>query len=71
MVVVLSIRLVFESLACKEGILVGFSAKKILEHFRGVLKKKEEIQKKSPEERRKGRGNADTREHEGVPFLPP
>ena len=45
-VVVLSIRLVFESLACKEGILVGFSAKKILEHFRGVLKKKEELQKK-------------------------
>ena len=39
-VVVLSIRLVFESLACKEGILVGLSAKKVLKHVRGILKKK-------------------------------
>ena len=37
---VLSIRLVFESLACKEGILVGLSAKKVLKHVRGILKKK-------------------------------
>ena len=39
-VVVLSIRLVFESLACKEGILVGLSTKKVLKHVRGILKKK-------------------------------
>lgn len=81
-VVVLSTRLVFESLACKEGILVGFSAKKILEHFRGVLIKKEEIQKErgGKEKRKRECGHARARgsslshpviSHVRIPPTPP